>query len=159
MGLWTCIHGVLTVNPFGCTVAEQEYVLKTVLEHQPMIWQDGGLMDVHVNRRSIGNCYSTCDRFGNRTDLLYTCSGGCFERSTDFFITLDARIDDVLSCSEFMHWLCRLAKRVLVKDVLVRLQNDLGMNVTLDHLRLTTDVFEEMYDSGAWVRDHLFADR
>ena len=48
MSQWTHIFGTLRVDPAGATIAQQEYILKTVLAHQPLVTGSEGNMHVNI---------------------------------------------------------------------------------------------------------------
>ena len=165
MSWWTSIRGTLTVDPYGSTIAEQEYVLNSVLNHQPMIWQDGGLMETAVHQSAFPNHWSTHDEFGEYSNLVYDRDDfdqeGMHKLGTLFFITLHGDVrhdtfDDVFPV--FMRWLCRLAKRVSMKEVFVTVF-DYNKKAVINYsnrvmLSMNNPLYR-MYDYGKWALDNL----
>ena len=70
MSLWTHIFGTIRVDPAGSTIAQQEYILKTVLTHQPLVTGSEGNMRVNIVR---GDCdkYSSHNEFDECISYKY----------------------------------------------------------------------------------------
>lgn len=160
--MWAHIHGVLTVWPEGRTITEQEYVLKTVLEHQPMIWQDGGIMETIVSQSAYPNAWAGGDRFENESNLIYTKQNqdpdGAFEFNTEFFVILDAHIrhdsfDETYR--RLVRWLCRFARRIWIDEILVHVY-EYGRSTLINYNGWSENhPLKDMWDR-TWVRERLF---
>lgn len=116
LSLWTYVSGVVEVHSPGRTQAESRYVLETVISHLPVVSGSEGAMGVHIVQRT-GHCQSC---FHN--EFFQPCANRQ-EIQTEYVLVLDGRLRDrelERTKHEFCRWLCRLSKRIPVKDVLVR---------------------------------------
>lgn len=130
MSCWTYIRGTIEVSPMGRTQPELRYILETVLSHLPRVTGSEGDMSVHIVQRSGHNGSCNCDEFGMFTNNLVDKYGyksehnGWLETQDEFILVVDGALRDRVyeeTFREFMTWLCRLAKRVSVNDVLVKI--------------------------------------
>lgn len=126
--MWTHINGVLVVEPLGNTDAQTEYVLKTVLDHLPVVESRyEGEMEIYVNRRNGTNYSSSTDEYDNWTNLSKTADGNrtikpnpftnTHKMQTEYIITLYAGLRHVElqpALKQLIKWLNRLSKRVWV---------------------------------------------
>lgn len=122
MSIWTHIRGQLIVSPMGRTQPEKTYILHTVLQHLPFVTGSEGNMRVIPMRVPGANSWSTHNEFGEP----------CFGKERDSFTTIQEDYILVLHADlrdrtfsetyrEFIKWMCRLAKRVEVTDIVVKL--------------------------------------
>lgn len=70
MSYWTYVNGTITVSPMGRTQAEKEYILKTVLNHLPLVTGSERDMNVYIIQKNGSNTCSSCDEFGEVTNNL-----------------------------------------------------------------------------------------
>ena len=134
MSEWFYINGVITVYPLGRTQAEKRYILETVIEHLPVVSGSEGDMDIHIIQRKDTNVSSTCDEFGQRTENLKDDSGRKYKGRIKYsrmryqqiyHLLLDGALRDVYfeeGFKMFNKWLNRLAKRVFIDDILVKVK-------------------------------------
>lgn len=155
MSWWTHIRGSIQVSVPGRTQAECRYILDTVLEHLPLVTGSEGDMKVHVVQRHGYNCSSSCDEFGMRTNNLkddygdHTRRMGWLHKQDQYILTIEADLRDRMfleTKKEFMKWICRLAKRVYVEDVLVRVWGDGYKQFVLNDRRK----FYKMNEPPSW---------
>lgn len=123
MSFWTYIDGVITVSPMGRTQPEKRYILDTVLEHLPKVQGSEKNMTVKVIQKPGYNSSCSHDEFWQRSNLG-NGRYGTFETQDKYLLMLngdlrDRKFDETYR--EFVKWLCRLAKRVNVDSVLVRI--------------------------------------
>ena len=132
MSWWTYINGTITVEPMGRTQAEKRYILETVLNHLPIVTGSERDMEVHIVQKDGYNSSSTHDEYGDRTNNLidrYNCHdyrGGWLRTQEEYILTVNAALRDRefgQTFKEFNKWLNRLAKRVSVTNVLVRIHD------------------------------------
>ncbi len=140
MSLWTHIFGTIRVDPAGSTIAQQEYILKTVLTHQPLVTGSEGNMRVNIVR---GDCdkYSSHNEFDecisykygdtrNRRRLVYLADYPTTEEcGCRWLLVIDSSFRDRTlryTLREFSKWLNRLSKRVMVDDIFIRIEGDGG---------------------------------
>jgi len=130
MSWWTYINGTIEVQPMGRTQAEKRYILETVLNHLPLVTGSEGDMNVYIIQKNGTNSSRSCDEYGEMTNNL-TDSYGCHNQKRGWLRVQDNYILVVNGAfrdrefsetfREFMNWLCRLAKRVSIEDILVRI--------------------------------------
>lgn len=128
MSDWVGIKGVVLLSLQGRTQHENDYILNTVLDHLPIVSGSEGGMKPYIVRDRDTNISSTHDEHGLRTNNLINSYGdndykhGWLTMSDRYAIVIMANLRDRLfeeSFREFQRWLCRLAKRVYVDDVLI----------------------------------------
>lgn len=155
MSYWTYVHGTIEVAPMGRTQAEKTYILNTVLEHLPHVTGSEEDMNVYVLQKNGHNESSSCDEFGERTDNLIDSYGtrnrrrGWLRVQNEYIIVVDGSLRDRMfehTFKEFINWLCRLSKRVIVKDVMVEVSG-----YDKSHLiRNDNDIYSDMFESPSW---------
>lgn len=142
MSYWTHISGCVCVSPLGRTQHEKTYILHTVLEHLPHVTGSEGDMHVHVVQKSGHDALSSHDEFGNHSRYTH---GDCIDIQTEYVLVVEADLRNrrfIQTYREFVKWLTRLSKRVMVEDVLVRIEGDCDASVTLDGGREWHKLFE-----------------
>lgn len=133
MSHWTHITGTITVEPFGRTQEEMEYILKTVLNHLPVVTGSERDMEAHIVKKQGRNCSMNTDEYDMITNNLRTDRGhrsrmhGLLETQTEYLVVVEGDFRDRVldeTYKEFQKWLCRLAKRIIVDDVFVSIEGD-----------------------------------
>lgn len=145
MSSWTHINGAIIVRPAGRSQPEIEYVLRTVLDHLPMVTGSEGPMHVYVQKCEGFNSSSSHDEFGQPSNL----GSGHFKTQREYIIAVDGRLRDrefSRTYREFQRWLCRLAKRVRVEDVLVRVSG-YDRSAVIDD---PGERYHSMYELPSW---------
>lgn len=120
MSYWTNISGVIDVTPVsGFTPRQERYVLETVLEHLPVVSGSESDMTAHVVRKTGLSHDTDFDELGywvnNRPNKSYERGG--------WLILVDGRLRDRTfdeTKREFVKWLFRLARNVIVCGILAR---------------------------------------
>ena len=130
MSWWTYINGTIEVRPMGRTQAEKRYILETVLNHLPLVTGSERDMNVYIIQEKGTNSSSSCDEYGEMTNNL-TDSYGCHNHERgwlrvqdNYLLVVNGAFRDrefSETFREFINWLCRLAKRVSIEDILVRI--------------------------------------
>ena len=121
MSYWTYVNGNITVSPMGRTQAEKRYILETVLDHLPFVTGSEKNMNVYIIQKNGYNSSSSHTEFGEyggyrNWKTLST------EVQDKYILVVDASLRDrefEQTYKEFQKWLCRLAKRVDIEDVVV----------------------------------------
>lgn len=155
MSSWTYIQGTIEVRPMGRTQAEMTYILQTVLDHLPRVTGSEGDMNIYTIQENGHNSSKSRDEFGQSSNLLedmYGCKShkrGWLQTQQYYIIVVDARLRDRVfkdTLKEFQNWLCRLAKRVGVEDVLVKIGG------YKESIILTNDneVYSSMFEPPSW---------
>lgn len=164
---WTYITGTITVSPIGRTQAEKRYILDTVLAHLPIVSGSEKDMDVYVIQKNGYNGSSSCDEFGERTNNLVdwhgnrTRSRGMLRTQDEYILVVDAALRDREfdeTYREFIKWLVRLDKRVMIDNVLVQISGYDKSTIIKDHCVQNEkysyqNVFFNLFEDTSWIRD------
>lgn len=130
MSSWTYVNGTIVVSPLGRTQHEKRYILETVLEHLPVVTGSERDMEVYVIQKRGHNHTSYSDEFFERTNNLRDRYGdrsqkrGYLRTQDEYILVVDAALRDREfedTFQEFMKWICRLSKRVIVYDLNVKI--------------------------------------
>lgn len=157
MSFWTYVTGVIEVEAFGRTNSEVRYILDTVLEHLPVVSGSEGEMRFEAKSFPGHNIVSSRDEFGLRTNNATSEYGksrtyGRYCCQTQYRITVHGALRDRMfdrTFHEFMKWLCRLSKRVYIKDLCVKIEDDMGRHVMISD----PHPYESMYEFPSWAND------
>jgi hypothetical protein len=112
-------------------------------------------MNVYVIQKNGHNSSSSCDEFGYSTNNLTDSYGdkgrrnGWLRIQDEYILVVNGSFRDRMfnqTLQEFNKWLCRLAKRSSVEDVLVEIK---GYN---EHIliRNTNDCYGKMFEYPSW---------
>lgn len=156
MSWWTYINGTINVSAPGRTQAECDYILQTVLDHLPPVTGSEHDMEIYINRSKYYKGASSCDEFDCDTENLTNHYGerrhnGWLHYQNRYTLTLQASLRDREfgeTVREFSKWLMRLAKRMVVEDVFVRIngyEEELVIN--------DTKTYREYYEYPSWCND------
>lgn len=166
MSWWTHVKGVVEVDVPGRTQAEIRYVLESVLDHLPRVTGSEGDMNVYIAQEAGHNCSSSCDEFGLRTNNLKDLHGfksakcGWLETQGMYMLTVEGDLRDrefEETKREFSKWLCRLAKRLNVYSVVVKIWS-YDQTMVISKAQPYDDMFEWHDGDKRWV-DYLFWER
>ena len=166
MSFWTYIKGVVEVSPLGRTQAEMEYILTTVLEHLPIVSGSERDMEVHIVKKNGHNSSSSHDEFIQATNNLKDRYGrrsrkrGWFKTQSEYILVVEGNLRDRMfeeTFREFQKWLCRLAKRIIVTDVLVNIEG-YGIQkydkkdtvIRKNHYNTEYEPYCNMFESPTW---------
>lgn len=160
MSWWTFVKGVVEVEVPGRTQAEIRYVLESVLDHLPRVTGSEGDMNVYVSQRAGHNCSSSCDEFGLITNNLKDYEGfktrnhGWLETQSRYMLTVDGALRDrefEETKREFMKWICRLAKRLNIFSVVVKINDDYSQSMVISRVAPFDQMFEWRDDEKRWT--------
>lgn len=153
---WTYINGTITVDAVGRTQAEKEYILKTILDHLPLVTGSEKDMNVYLIQTNGHSSRSSADEFRERTNNLVDMYGdrsrkrGWLRTQRKYLILVEGAFRDRYfeeTFSEFNKWLCRLAKRVEIDDVLVKLSG-----YEKEYLFTNkNECYSEMFENPSWA--------
>lgn len=151
MSYWTHIIGTIKVSTLGRSTEEHEYILKTVLKHLPVVSGSESDMYYDIIPNRYANISSNCDEFDNTTEEIRRNEYN-FDINDDFFILVygnfrDRKFDETYK--EFQNWLCRLAKRVVVYDVVVNINDGYNKNVVITN---KNDCYTDMFEYPSWSK-------
>lgn len=156
MSRWTYVTGWLRVCPLGRTQEEMEYVLKTVLNHLPVVQGSEENMYVHVIRGGGHSCSSSCDEYNETTNNLidywhgtgYKSRRGWLVTQDDYYVFIEGHFRDRCfneTYRQIVKWITRLAKRVQTSAIDVLVRDDWNKSS-----RITTDLFESIWEIPSW---------
>lgn len=154
MSSWVNINGIVRVSPLGRTLAEERYILETVLDHLPVVTgseRDMSVQIVPADRyfRSSSRTNEFGEPCNNLSDTMYNRG----DPSGDgYFLVLDGALRDrefSQSYRELMRWLCRLAKRVIVDKVLVEVECRGRTEIITDK----NEAFFQMFEPGGFCSE------
>jgi len=143
MSHWTYINGTIEVSTLGRTQEEIEYILKTVLRHLPKVTGSEKDMNTYIIKKEGHNLYCSCDEFERANPLRL---------QENYIIVVDGNLRDrefKETYKEFQKWICRLAKRVLVQNVLVQIYGYKGSTIITDK----NMNYMNMYEYPSWSKD------
>ena len=161
MSFWTYIDGTITVEPMGRTQAEKRYILETVLNHLPLVTGSEKDMDVYIIQKNGINSSSSCDEYGECTNNLvnrYGCHDyekGWLRIQREYILVVNGSFRDRefnKTFREFMNWLCRLAKRVSINNILVRIQGMDKQYVINDNCNWNSP-YSQMEEYPSWCEE------
>lgn len=130
MSYWTYVHGTVVVRPMGRTQAEKRYILDTVLDHLPIISGSEEDVNIYTIQKNGTNSSSSHDEFWEITNNLKDRYGnrnrerGWLDVQSEYILVLDGSLRDRMfedTYKEFQKWICRLAKRINVIDIQVKI--------------------------------------
>ena len=159
MSWWTYVKGVIEVDVPGRTQAEIRYVLESVLDHLPRVTGSEDDMNVYISQRAGHNCSSSLDEFGLKTNNLKDYYGfktrkhGFLETQSMYMLTIDGDLRDrefEETKREFMKWICRLAKRLHIYSVVVKI-NDYSKSMIISRVAPFDQMFEWKDDEKRWT--------
>ena len=156
MSYWTYVSGMVVVRPMGRTQAEKKYILETVLDHLPYVTGSERIMDVYIIQKNGHNESSSHTEFGmwggyRNWKTLST------EIQSEYILVVDGKLRDRLfdqTFREIQKWLCQLAKRVLVEDVMVEVKAYGEVSL----IRNTNDVYTKMFEDPTWRNDDGYSE-
>lgn len=159
MSYWTYINGTIVVQPMGRTQAEKRYILETVLDHLSFVTGSEGDMNVYIIQKNGYNSSSSHTEFGEwggyrKWKTLST------KIQDEYILIVNSSFRDRLfdqTYKEFQKWICRLAKRIDIKDVLVELKgyekSVIVKNYNLKGRQSWETVYGQMNEKPTWCYD------
>ena len=167
MSYWTYITGTITVSPIGRTQAQKRYILDTVLAHLPIVSGSERDMNVYVIQKNGHNSSSSCDEFGERTNNLTdwhgnkTRSRGWLYTQDEYILVVDAALRDRefnQTYREFIKWLVRLGKRVMIENILVKISGYDKFTIIKDYCVKNEkyswqNIFNNSFENPSWMND------
>ena len=148
MSRWTYVTGVIRVSTPARTTEQAEYIIKTALKHLPQVTGSEENMRFYLSPSFHEHESQGWDEFGEQTANLLD---GNLEIYPSFLLTVegdlrDRKVDE--THREFIRWLCRLAKRVGVDDICVKITD----HVKKEILIINPKPYSEMYEiPPRWV--------
>ena len=143
MSNWTYVNGIITVSPLGRTQSEKTYILETVIEHLPKVTGSEEDMNITILQRKGYDMSSSHNEF--EINAYYLNSEHWIKTQTDYFLILDGNLRDKTFQETFKElniFLNRLAKRVLVNNILLSLNEDWGKKFVFKDAEPYSNMFE-----------------
>lgn len=145
MSFWTHVFGTVKVEPLGYSEHAREFVLRTVLDHLPPVIGSEGDMRVDVVPDDDKTFWSSSDEFGQsrRPGPGRRRMAG---QSVAYFLVLHGNLRDRMfpqTKQDLDAWLGTLARRVRVREIMVRVTSDMGDCVTYEDALPYYEMFEE----------------
>ena len=141
MRWWTYVNGLIMVEPAGCTQPEKRYVLETVLAHLPKVTGSEEDMKIHIVQKEG---YSGSANFNEFFETVYRED---FKTQDYYYLILEGQFRDRMyeqTFRELNKFLNRLAKRVYVDDILIRLTG-WDKEIVISN----SDPYQDMYEYSA----------
>lgn len=164
MSNWTYVKGTIEVSPMGRSQAEKRYILETVLNHLPIVQGSEDDMHVYIIQKDGHNSSCSCDEFGESTDKGVNWYGnrtgrhGTFHIQDNYILVVDGALRDTEfdgTFRAFQKWLCRLAKRIDVYNVLVDI-SDYQKSVVVKDRNISKEKYSgdtaygQMFEKPSW---------
>lgn len=162
MSHWTYVQGTVEVSPLGRTQAEMRYILETVLDHLPKVTGSEGPMDVYIIQLKGHSSSCSHTEFGMYGGYInWDEDNLSLKVQSNYILVVDGSLRDRefdQTFREFQKWLCRLAKRIDVRDVLVEIK-DCSKTVLVRNPNIEGDViwetvYGQMYEDPTWVQNY-----
>lgn len=141
MSWWTYINGMIMVEPAGCTQPEKRYILETILDHLPKVTGSEEDMKIHIVQKEG---YSGSANFN---EFFETVHRGDFKIQDCYYLILEGQFRDRMyeqTFRELNRFLNRLAKRVYVDDILIRLTGFDKETIISNSIP-----YQDMYETGS----------
>lgn len=159
MSYWTYVRGQIIVAPIGRTQHEKEYILKTLLDHLPLVTGSEDDMKIFVTQVPGFDFSSSHDEFGMKTDKAVSWDGyrsrhGMFRKSSYYILNVYGNLRDRVyeeTVKEFVRWLCRLSKRCMVDGVLIKVTGWSYKYGGKSWLCTNATPYKRMFEKPSWV--------
>ena len=151
MSYWTHIIGAVIVEPLGETQPQRRYIVDTVLAHLPLVTGSERNMYTHVIQRGGYREWHSHDEFDVYSQQAQKKSG--IELQPEYIIIVEGDFRDRKhnqTVREFTNWLCRLAKRIEIKDVFVKISSSDKRDPCI--IINANEVFTDMFEKPSWCR-------
>ena len=146
MSSWTYVNGTIEVSTLGRTQEEIEYILKTVLRHLPKVTGSERDMNTYIIKKEGYNFSRSCDEFERINPLKI---------QENYIIVVNGSVRDRTlneTHKEFQKWICRLAKRILVENVIVEIKEGFFLDAKSIIISDTLNKYSEMYEYPSWSK-------
>lgn len=157
MSCWTYVTGWIECMPFGRTQEEREYILKTVLNHLPVVDGSEEPMYVHIMQAGGYDSSGWGDEYNhksnvkdvkwiNNTQIIDTYNRSHYELQSTYYIFVEGHFRDrqfSVTYRQFMKWLVRLAKRIMVDYVCVKISESWSGRTELIETGSMYDITED----------------
>ena len=158
MSSWTYIYGMIAVTPMGETQPQKRYILDTVLAHLPVVTGSEKNMKVHVVQKYGHNASSSCNEFEESLWYRRDADNDGWMRTQDtYFLVLEADLRDRFfeeTLREFNRWINRLAKRVFIDEIMVKISGRSGKDYNNKQILITDpEPYAKMEEWPSWCEE------
>lgn len=157
MSQWTYATGYVKVSCFGRTQAEMEFILKTVLNHLPIVRGSEEPMYAHIIKAGGFNGYSTTDEFGQLTNITSVDSiYSGLETQDVYYIFVEGHFRDrsfKQTYRQIIKWLTRLAKRIWVEEIDIKISGGYEYKSKRIYVTGVGNAFENMFEDFSWENE------
>lgn len=155
MSNWTYVSGTIKIDVMGRTQEEAEYILKTVIRHLPIVTGSETDMEIYINKSKYYESESSYNEFGICCGVEnHTKDKGWYKMNNSYILTLEGNLRDrdfEETYKEVIRFLCRLGKRVCVRDVLIRIADTYkNKRKVIDEFELDNNPYYNMWESPSW---------
>ena len=152
MSHWTYVTGIIEVYIFGNTEAQNRYILDSVLDHLPIVSGSERDMSIYTIRKADHNSSSSVNEFGERLPKFKFNNQDTkwFLNQNSYLIVLDGSLRDRYfneTLKAVNKFLCRLAKRIWIQDVFVRVNS-----YEKEYIINDTVTYSEMLEDIGWAK-------
>ena len=132
--------------------------IDTVLDHLPLVTGSEKDMNVHVIQKNGFDSSVSCDEFGQKTNNLHdiygdrTYHGGWLRLQSEYIVVVEGQFRDrefEQTLKEFNNWICRLAKRIMIEYLLVKVEGCGNENIMTNR----NEAYSDMYEYPSWSND------
>lgn len=146
---WSFVRGIVEVDPLGRTPAETRYVLETVLNHLPIIPGSERNCQIHIMPSHSFLMYGCCDEFGVDLMLNRERKEDYIKARNIYMLVLEGDLrhtDFQKTYRRVVKWLCRLAKRVHILDVLLKVEDTSRQKIRI--ITNQNEYWGSLYENG-----------
>lgn len=129
MSMWTYASGVIEVDTYAHSNAEAMYIARIDVNHLPEISGSEDPVNYYLSLANGYNKSSTCDEFGQRSNLCRNKYPGIFTAQSIVLITVEGSLRNrEFHCTlqETTKMLARLSSRLRVRSCLVAVRDGLN---------------------------------
>lgn len=153
MSHWTYVKGMIEVSCYAVSNPQVRYIIESVLEHLPVVSGSEGNMRIHTVYGTYTWHSSSHNEFGEW--MRYRRDADCdgwYELDNGCFLVIDGALRDrdfKETLLEFNKWMNRLAKRLLVSEVMVKISDHYEKEILIQN----SEPYSAMYEPFSWEKE------
>lgn len=153
MSHWIYVKGMIEVSCLAFSNPQVRYIIESVLEHLPVVSGSEGNMRIHTVYGTYTGCSSSHNEFGEW--MRYRKDADCdgwYEMDNGCFLVIDGALRDrdfKETLLEFNKWMNRLAKRLLVSEIMVKISDHYGKEILIQN----SEPYSAMYEPFSWEKE------
>lgn len=153
---WTYVTGVIEISAIGETQPEMRYIIDTVLAHLPLVTGSERNMEIHVVQESGSNESSSHDEFGVYSEYMLP-GRKWIDLQSKYMLVLKGDLRDRYfedTFKELNRFLNRLAKRLVVTDIMLKLCGcPKSGGECKQYIYTDPDKYSDMFEMGSWANE------